>query len=149
MPVPGVVLAGDELSDDAGDELADALGGELDDEPDEELSGALVFCDVPPRSPGCAIASTTPMTMSRSAATPTAPVILEFRGFSLSWVLERATGIEPASSDWKPEALPLSYARKPAGEGSGGAAVATMIPHAARSNADPGQLAGVVGCYHP
>src|SRR5207244_1483233 len=25
--------------------------------------------------------------------------------------VERATGIEPASSDWKSEALPLSYAR--------------------------------------
>ena len=91
------------------DSVADAAGD--DDDDDDELSAAVVLCEVPPRSPGCTMASATPMMMSRSAATPTAPASREFRGLSSSWVLERATGIEPASSDWKPEALPLSYAR--------------------------------------
>ena len=89
----------------------DSVADDDDDDDDDELSAAVVLREVPPRSPGCTMASATPMMMSRSAATPTAPASREFRGLSSSWVLERATGIEPASSDWKPEALPLSYAR--------------------------------------
>ncbi len=41
-----------------------------------------------------------------------------FRRLTCGFVLERATGIEPAYPAWEAGALPLSYAREPASEGA-------------------------------
>ena len=63
---------------------------------------------LPPKSPGCAIASTMPAPKTTIATT----IKSDARCFSVqssSW--ERVTGVEPASPAWKAGALPLSYTR--------------------------------------
>ena len=145
--VVGAAVVGAALAfgdDDASDPLTDdALASlELD-------AAAVVFCVVPPRSPGCTIASATPITMSKSAATPTAAVIREFRGLSSSSVSERATGIEPASSDWKPEALPLSYARMVPARVVARPVRRPCLPTEHWRTRTPGQPRPLRWCYHP
>ncbi|MEY2570410.1 MAG: hypothetical protein QOE63_760 [Acidimicrobiaceae bacterium] len=134
--VGGAVVVPLDDDEDAVDpeESVPALPLELavDDEPaDDDVVGFVVGVvgltdvgvapldvDVSSRSPGFVMARTTPMARTMSAAAPSTLVVRRFRALSSlvrgrsSW-LERATGIEPASSDWKSEALPLSYARKP------------------------------------
>lgn len=45
------------------------------------------------------------------------PTPLATQARAHGFAVERVTGVEPASSGWKPEALPLSYTRMAAREG--------------------------------
>ena len=69
------------------------------------------------RSPGRNTARATPASSTRSAKTSSGTVrdgLGEVVGCTVRspGLLERATGIEPAWSAWKADALPLSYARR-------------------------------------
>ncbi|MEY2420748.1 MAG: hypothetical protein QOI95_815 [Acidimicrobiaceae bacterium] len=72
------------------------------------LDAARSVESLPARSPGLAMASTTPAPRTTMAAIKRS----DARCFSVetsSW--ERVTGVEPASPAWKAGALPLSYTR--------------------------------------
>ena len=112
------VLGGELLDWDAGDD-------DVDDDDDDCAAGGLPVARSS-RSPGLVMATATPAASTTSAAAISHPIVLRVSVRS-SWLVERATGIEPAWPAWKAGALPLSYARAGSGEGSSAGCPASII----------------------
>ena len=114
--------------------LDPAVEAEEPEEPEEpellvelelELEPDCVVSLLPPRSPGFAIAKTTPAPSTATISAIKRGVARLFRALTLrgskgrerdrNLGRERVTGVEPASPAWKAGALPLSYTRGPGG----------------------------------